>query len=634
MTTPLDILKQYWGHDSFRINQEEIINSVLEGRDTLALMPTGGGKSVTFQIPALMTEGITIVVTPLIALIKDQAESLRAKGIPVIAVYSGMGSDEIDAAIDNAINGDYKFLYLSPERLGSELFRARAPKMRVSYLVIDEAHCISQWGHDFRPDYLKIKEIKQLISPIATIALTATATEKVTNEIVQQLDLKNVNVIKSSFGRDNLSYVCRESEDKNGQILKIAKSVNGSGIIYVRERKKSEEIALFLQAQGISAEPYHAGLSSALRSARQDDWKSGATRVIVATNAFGMGIDKSDVRFVCHLDPPESLEAYYQEAGRAGRDGNKSYAVLLWSRTDAGRLRKILSSTFPAVEFIASVYQKIFIYYGIAYGAGKDRVLKFSLADFASSSGLHPVPAYHSLKYISKEGYLDVTEEIDNPSRVKFLISRDELYNIQLKNNSLDAFIKTLLRLYSGLFSSLTPIDEEYIAKITRNSKAAITSSLMTLSRMGVITYIPSVRSPLLILKDERLDEKNFRISQSLYDSLRGSMENKIEGVIDYFSSRKKCRQTILLEYFGEFGTPPCGCCDICLSVKRVREENDFYGDIEKKVIDLLLDGPKNLAELSLEIDDETRTYIQVLRDLTDRGGVEFRNELYYLITN
>ena len=632
MTTPLEILKQYWGYDSFRLNQEEIINSVLAGRETLALMPTGGGKSLTFQIPALMTEGITIVVTPLIALIKDQAESLRDKGIPVIAIYSGMGKDEIDAAIDNAINGDYKFLYLSPERLGSEIFRARAPKMNVSYLVIDEAHCISQWGHDFRPDYLKIKEIKEIVSPLATIALTATATEKVVHEIVHQLDLKNVNIVKSSFGRDNLSYVCREDEDKNGQLLRIAKSVNGSGIVYVRERKKAEEIAHFLQSQGILAEPYHAGIGSALRSSRQDDWKSGAIRIIVATNAFGMGIDKADVRFVCHLDPPESLEAYYQEAGRAGRDGKRSYAVLLWSRSDSGRLRKILASTFPPVEYIASVYQKIFIYYGIAFGAGKERVLKFSLADFAANTKLHPVPAYHALKYISKEGYLDVTEEIDNPSRIKFLINRDELYNIQLKNNSLDAFIKTLLRLYSGLFSALTPIDEEYVAKITRNSKAAITSSLVTLSRMGVISYVPSVRSPLLILKIERLDEKNFRITQSMYDQLRGSMEEKIEGVIEYFSGRDKCRQSVLLEYFGEFGTPDCGSCDICLSRKSRKESNDYYGEIEKRLIELLLDGPKNIAEISLEIDDESRTYIQILRDLTDRGGVEIKDELYYLI--
>ena len=329
MSKSLEILERYWGYTTFRPMQEEVINSALEGRDTLALMPTGGGKSITFQIPALLKEGISLVVTPLIALMKDQAEALKAKGIPVIAIHSGLNSDEIDALIDNAIHGDYKFLYLSPERLNSELFRARVSKMNINYLIIDEAHCISQWGHDFRPDYLNIKEIKRIISPIATIAVTATATPTVVKEIIENLELNTPNIIKSSFRRDNLSYVCREADDKYLQLLKIVRVIDGSGIVYVRERRKTTEVSDFLQAHGVSAEPFSAALAPASRALRQDEWKNGNLRVIVATNAFGMGIDKPDVRFVCHLDPPESLEAYYQEAGRAGRDGVKSFAIML-----------------------------------------------------------------------------------------------------------------------------------------------------------------------------------------------------------------------------------------------------------------------------------------------------------------
>ncbi|MDD2491036.1 MAG: RecQ family ATP-dependent DNA helicase [Bacteroidales bacterium] len=634
MSKSLEILERYWGYTSFRENQEEIINSALSGNDTVALMPTGGGKSITFQIPALIQDGIALVITPLIALIKDQTESLRSKGIPVIAIHSGMSSIEIDALLDNAIMGEYKFLYLSPERLSSDLFKARVSKMNVSYLIIDEAHCISQWGHDFRPDYLKIKEIKSIISPISTIAVTATATPAVVEEIIKNLELLSPNIIKSSFKRDNLSYVCREDTDKYGQLLKIVRNVSGSGIIYVRERRKTFEVSEFLQAHGVSAEPYNAALAPASRALRQDEWKNGNLRIIVATNAFGMGIDKADVRFVCHLDPPESIEAYYQEAGRAGRDGAKSYAVMLWNIQDAGRLRKILNTTFPEQEYIRNVYQKLFVYLGIAYGAGKDRVINFSLKDFCSKSSLHPVPAYHALKYISKEDYIELTDEIDNPSKVKFIINRDELYNVQLKNNSLDAFIKTLLRLYSGLFSMPVAIDEEYIARVTRNSKAAISSSLMRLSRMGVISYNPAVRSPLLILKTERLDDKNFRIDESRFFRLKSNMEAKIESVIAYFESKENCREKIILEYFGEVSQQDCGRCDVCLSSGRRIDSSNYYYSIEEKVFNILSSGPKSMAEISLEIDDDSRLYIEVVRDLVERGAIIVNKDIFSLSDN
>ena len=629
MSTSLEILERYWGYNSFRTNQREIIESALGGRDTIALMPTGGGKSLTFQIPALMKDGIALVVTPLIALIKDQAESLRSRGIPVIALHSGMNSGEIDALLDNAILGDYKFLYLSPERLNSEIFRARVSKMNVNYLIIDEAHCISQWGHDFRPDYLNIKDVKKLISPIATIAVTATATPTVVSEIVQHLELDSPNIIKSSFKRSNLSYVCREDADKYGQLLKITRKLNGSGIIYVRERRKTFEISEFLQAHGISAEPYNAALPSASRALRQDEWKSGNLRIIVATNAFGMGIDKADVRFVCHLDPPESIEAYYQEAGRAGRDGAKSYAILLWNKQDAGRLRKILSTTFPEKEYISNVYQKIFIYLGIAYGGGKEKVINFSLKDFCSKSSIHPVPTYHALKYLEKEGYFELTDELDNPSRIKFIVNRDELYNVQLQNNSLDAFIKTLLRLYSGLFSLSVPIDEEYIARLTRNSKAAITASLLRLSRMGVISYSPAIRSPLLIIKKERLDEKNFCIDETSYLKLKSNMEAKIENIIAFFQNSDICRENVLLEYFGEISDSACGKCDICLASARKSESSNYYYSVEEKVFEILSSGPKSMAEISLEIDDDTRLYIDVVRDLAERGALTIDGDIF-----
>lgn len=634
MSKSLEILERYWGYTSFRENQEEIINSALSGKDTIALMPTGGGKSLTFQIPVLMTEGIGLVVTPLIALIKDQAENLRARGIPVIAIHSGFGFDEIDALLDNAIHGDYKFLYLSPERLNSDLFKARVSKMKINFLIVDEAHCISQWGHDFRPDYLKIKEIKELISPIATIAVTATATTVVVDEISNNLGMISPSIIRSSFTRENLSYVCREDEDKYTQLLKIARNVNGSGIIYVRERRKTFELSDFLKAHGIPAEPYNAAMPSATRSQRQDAWKSGELRIIVATNAFGMGIDKADVRFVCHFDPPESIESYYQEAGRAGRDGQKSYAALLWNKQDTGRLRRILSTTFPEPDYISGVYQKLFIYLGIAYGGGKDRVINFSLKNFCTSVSLHPVPAYHALKYISKEGYIDLTDELDNPSKVKFIVNRDELYNIQLQNSSLDSFIKTLLRLYSGLFSLPVTIDEEYIARITRNSKAAISSSLMRLSRMGVISYVPAVRSPLLIIKEERLDEKNFRINTSRYFELKSNMEAKIESVIAYFQNSYLCREKVILEYFGEIKPTDCGRCDTCLSSGKKRYSSNYYYSIEEKIFEILSSGPKSIAEISLEIDDESRLYVEILRDLAEREALNVNGDIFSLSKN
>lgn len=632
MNTPLEILKNHWFHDSFRPMQEEIINSVLDGYDTLALLPTGGGKSVCFQIPALITEGICVVVSPLIALMKDQIENLRQKGIKALAVHSGMTKNEIDIALDNAIYGDYKFLYLSPERLRNEVLKVRIAQMKINYLVIDEAHCISQWGYDFRPSYLSIKDIKEIIGEVPIIALTATATPKVAEDIMVQLGFRKPNLIKSGFERANISYVVRNVEDKNGQILKIAHSVHGTGIVYVRERKRAEELAGFLQSQGVNAEAYHAGFTSVQRSKKQDDWKSGNTRIIVSTNAFGMGIDKSDVRFVCHYGLPESTEAYFQEAGRAGRDEKRAYAILLWNGSDIRRLRQIMNLTFPEIEYIKDVYQKLFIFLGYAYGSGKGEVIKFNLIDFAQKMKLHTLSSYHAIKYIQMEGYWNLTEEIDNPSRIMFTVNRDELYKVQLKNSSLDSFIKIILRIYTGLFSGFVPIDEEYIARVSRNSKASIVSNLISLSRMHIINYIPSVRSPLLILNEERLDNKNLYISTKKYEERKGIYQSRIDSIISYSSNGDLCRSVQLLNYFGQADSQDCGYCDVCIEKRKEREGRSFENEVERRLIEVLISAPRTLQEISELMEDETKTYILILRDLVDRGGVTIVDERYSLL--
>ncbi|MEN6619762.1 MAG: ATP-dependent DNA helicase RecQ [Rikenellaceae bacterium] len=633
MNTPLKILKNYWSYESFRPMQEEIINSALDGYDTLALLPTGGGKSVCFQIPSLIKEGVCVVVSPLIALMKDQVENLRLKGIKAIAVHSGMTKNEIDIALDNAIYGDYKFLYISPERLHNEMLKVRIAQMKINYLVVDEAHCISQWGYDFRPSYLSIKDIKEIIGDVPIIALTATATPVVADDIMEQLGFKKPNLIKSGFERSNISYVVRNVEDKNGQILKIAHSVPGSGIVYVRERRRAEELAGFLQSQGIDAEAYHAGFNPAERSKKQDDWKKGETRIIVSTNAFGMGIDKSNVRFVCHYDLPESIEAYFQEAGRAGRDEKRAYAILLWNGNDISRLRQIINLTFPKIDYIKDVYQKLFVYLEFAYGSGKGEIIKFNLSDFAQHMKLHTLSAYYAIKYIQTEGYWNLTEEIDNPSRIMFIVNRDELYKVQLKNSSLDSFIKIVLRIYTGLFSTFVPIDEEYIARVSRNSKASIVSSLISLSRMHIINYIPRVRSPLLILNEERLDNKNLYISTKKYEERKGIYQSRIDSIITYVSNNEVCRSVQLLKYFGQDDSRNCGFCDVCIGKRKEREGRNFENEIEKKLIEVLGSAPRTLQEISELLEDETKTYIQILRDLVDRGGVTVDNERYTLVS-
>ncbi|OFX80305.1 MAG: hypothetical protein A2X20_05375 [Bacteroidetes bacterium GWE2_40_15] len=632
MDSPLDILKKYWSFESFRPLQEDIINSVLENRDTLALLPTGGGKSLCFQIPALIKDGICIVISPLIALMKDQVENLRSRGIKALSVHSGMTANEVDAALDNAIFGNYKFLYLSPERARTEIFRVRAAKMNISFIVVDEAHCISQWGYDFRPEYLLIKEILEVTGPLPIIALTATATTEVAKDIMDKLSFREPNLIKGRFERDNLSYVVRHSEDKNGQLLKIIRSVKGSSIVYVRERRRAEEVSAFLISQGISADSYHAGFSSKLRTSKQDEWHNGITSVIVSTNAFGMGIDKGDVRFVCHFDIPESIEAYFQEAGRAGRDGNRSYAVLLWNSNDIRRLRQIASITFPEIDFIKEIYQKLYRYFNYSYGSGKGESVRFNLLEFASKYKIHTSTIYYAIKYLESCGYVKLTEELDNPSRIMFLVNRDELYAIQLKNESLDSFIKSLLRLYEGLFSGYLSIDEEYIARVTRNSRAAVVSMLIKLSRMGVIGYIPGARSPLLIFLEERLEEKGLYISENEYNKRKDSFVKRTEAVIEYVNEETICRSRYLTSYFGQSEGSDCGICDICIGKRRLREGKYYLQEIERRLIEILMESSRTMEEISSMIEDESGCYLDILREMADRGGVKVDGEKIILV--
>ena len=566
------ILEKYWGYTSFRPKQREIIDSALAGRDTLAILPTGGGKSLCFQIPSLARPGIAIVVTPLISLMKDQVQNLKARGIKALAIYSGMTFHEIDVALDNAIYGDYKFLYVSPERLRTDIFLARVAKMEVNFIVVDEAHCISQWGYDFRPDYLLINELRNVVGGnVPFIALTATATERVAEDIMETLQFKEKNLLRSSFERPNLAYIVRECENKLGNVVKVCEDIPGSGIVYVRERKKAEEIAAFLRTQGVDADFYHAGVGKEMRSEKQDRWKKGDLRVMVATNAFGMGIDKPDVRFVCHIDLPESLESYFQEAGRAGRDGLSSKAVLLWNNTDLVRLKRIFQVSFPPLEYIADIYQKMFMYLGIAYGDGEGTTRKFNLIDFAKHFKLHSATAYYAIKYIELSGYWSVTEEIDNPSRIMFSVSRDDLYRIQLSDPGMDSFLKALMRIYPALFSHLVSIDEEYIAKVIRQSDKEVKRMLVELSRMRVIDYIPQSRSPLIFVNNERLTPDNLKISKKYYEERKENFGKRLRAVIDYVShpvdkENPPCRSRRLLKYFGQAESSDCGVCDICKS--------------------------------------------------------------------
>lgn len=577
-------LRKWFGYSEFRPMQLEVVKAVLSGKDVLAMLPTGGGKSLCFQLPALMNEGVCLVVSPLIALIKDQVENLKRRGIPALAVYSGMNGHEIDVALDNAVYGDYKFLYVSPERLKTELFKARAERMNVSMIVVDEAHCISQWGYDFRPDYLTIRDIEDIVGRSApgaaasaevnaksgampVVALTATATEAVADDIMEKLRFREKTVIKSDFERKNLSYSVRRCEDKLGQLLKICRAVEGTGIVYVRERRKTEDVASFLRSEGIAAEPYHAGMSKEMRSLRQDGWKNGSTRTIVATNAFGMGIDKADVRTVVHYDAPESIESYFQEAGRAGRDGKKSYAVLLYNGSDIRKLRRLASINFPPIPYIKDIYQKVFKYLDFAYETGGGQSVKFDLADFAKKQGVNASSAFYAIKYIQSAGYWTLTDEVDVSSSVVFTVKASDLDKTDFDRATTD-LLMIMMRTYEGIFSNFTRIDESFLARTGRFTVEQVKGMLISLSRLHIIKYIPRFTSPLLKLNNERLTESNLFISEKEYETKRGRFVKRIDSMIEYCTENDICRSRFLVGYFGQRQSRDCGICDVCIEKK------------------------------------------------------------------
>ncbi len=581
------ILTRYWGFTSFKPLQEEIIKSVAEGRDTLALMPTGGGKSITFQVPALMKEGICLVITPLIALMKDQVNRLNSLEIKSMAIHSGMSGEEIDIALDNCIYGDYKFLYISPERISTRLFQTRAPRLNVNLVTVDEAHCISQWGYDFRPSYLKIATLRDFISDkVPFLALTASATPSVSEDIMKKLLFREKNVLRTSFERKNISYTVRTVEDKGTWLTSAIKKLKGSGIVYVRSRKKCREIAELLVANRISADFYHAGLPQDVRDRKQVAWTVGSTRVIVATNAFGMGIDKAEVRFVIHWEMPDSIEEYFQESGRCGRDGKQAFAILLYSSSDRKHLENSVKKKFPPVDKIKDVYEALCNYLRIPEGSGKDMVFDFSIRDFVSKYRLPVIESFNSLSFLQREGYIEFTEEINNPSRIHFIVGRDDLYKFQVANEAFDGFIKLLLRSYTGMFSEFVAIDEESLSRKSGLSRDVIYKFLVKLSSLGIIKYIPGKKTALVIFTEERLERKALMISPDNYLAVREKHIHRVNKIIDYADSNTRCRSVILLDYFGE-ESDRCGICDVC------RDRNEL--DLSKYEFDLILDEIKRL---------------------------------------
>lgn len=594
-----EILKKYWGYDDFRPLQEDIIQSVGAGRDTLGLLPTGGGKSITFQVPAMAHEGICLVVTPLIALMKDQVENLKKKGIKAYAIHSGLTYNEILSAFDNCIYGDYKFMYLSPERLSTELFLSKLPHLKVNLLAIDEAHCISQWGYDFRPSYLKISEIREHLPGVPVLALTATATPRVVEDIQERLHFKEKNVFQKSFERSNLAYVVRHAEDKEEQLLRILKSVNGTAVVYVRNRRKTREYAEMLQRNGISADFFHAGLPQELKDNRQANWKSGKCRVIVSTNAFGMGIDKPDVRVVVHMDAPDSLEAYFQEAGRAGRDEEKAFAVLLWSVADKMQLNKSVTTTFPEKDVVRRVYEALGNFFQIAVGAGHEQIFDFNIGRFCAAFGFNVLTVFSSLKILQRAGYLAFSEDVDIPSKVMVLMDNFELYKFQVANAMYDPYIKVLLRSYTGLFTEYAPVDEDAIAKRMNVSKEDVYNAFQGLSKRGVIHYIPQRRTPLVTYLQRREETRHVVLPNEVYADRKEQYRQRVDAVIDYATLRNVCRSRLLLNYFGQQSTVNCGHCDVCLERKKRDLTDAEFEKIETLIRETLSRNPMAADELA-----------------------------------
>ena len=612
-----EILKHYWGYDDFRGIQREIIESIGAGRDTLGLMPTGGGKSIAFQVPALAKEGLCIVITPLIALMKDQVANLRSRGIKATAIYSGMRSSDIVKALENCIFGDYKFLYVSPERLSSELFLKKIQRVKVSMVTVDEAHCISQWGHDFRPAYREVKQLREIFPSVPVLALTATATPEVVKDIQQQLGFAQENCFSMSFARKNLVYVVRHTENKPQELLHILDRISGSAIVYTLNRKKTKEVCDILLANGVTAEYYHAGLSPESKDAKEEAWKSGRARVMVSTNAFGMGIDKPDVRLVVHIDLPSSIEAYFQEAGRAGRDGNDAYAVTLFSRVDRQVVARRLADNYPSQEFIREIYDEICYYYSMALGDGLNCTYEFSLGDFCKDYHRPTLQTDSALKILTRMGYLEYVEEMEYASRVRFIVGKDALYRFRGLPPDYELLINALLRNYSGLFTDYVFIDERYLSRVTKLSRHRMYEIFVSLVSRGLVQYAPSKKCPIITFTRHRVLGSELRFAREVYDERKAIFGERLKSVINYAVSDDKCRSRLLLEYFGEKGSDDCRRCDVCVQRRAAGKPPQMPGK-EEAVMQLLSDGkPHSLDELATLglTDNERKALLRALCD-------------------
>ncbi|MFN5922046.1 MAG: ATP-dependent DNA helicase RecQ [Bacteroidota bacterium] len=627
MDSVREILKQYWGYDTFRPLQEDIILSVLEGNDTLALLPTGGGKSVCFQVPALAKDGICIVVSPLIALMKDQVENLNKRDIKAAAIYSGMSYRAINFTLDNCIHGDFKFLYVSPERLKTELFRERVKQMNVNQITVDEAHCISQWGYDFRPEYIQIAELRDLFPDVPMLALTASATPDVVNDIQEKLRFKKRNVFVKSFERANLSYVVHTTEDKIGRMLHILSRVKGSGLVYVRNRRKTQEIAQVLQNHHIRADFYHAGLANELRAKKQDEWVSNHTRIMVCTNAFGMGIDKPDVRVVVHYEMPESLESYYQEAGRAGRDEQRSYAVLLHNAADEQEATDRLELSYPAGEILLHVYRSLCHFYSVPTGASPDRSYDFDIAQFCEAFKLKPAETYATIKLLEQCDLVQLNESFFEASRLRILLHVDELYKFQVENQPFDAFIKLLLRSYGGLFDNYIVINEQVLAKRVKLTSQDVGRLLARLHMLGVVDYQPQKDKPQMTFLSQRLADDDFHRAMQFVKKRKKVAKEKMDAMLRYAANTLMCRSKLLVSYFDQYGARECGVCDVCIARKKLELTNERF---EELITHILAEVSKQAVTVK-ELVALTPTFKQ--QNVTDAVGYLLdMDKLHYTI--
>ena len=632
MQNPKTILNQYWGFDNFRPLQEEIINSILNGQDTLALLPTGGGKSICFQVPALCKDGICIVVSPLIALMHDQVDNLKRRGIPAIAITSAMPKRELDIALDNCVYGKIKFLYLSPERLQTELARVRIGKMKVNMIAVDEAHCISQWGYDFRPPYLQVADLREICPDVPVLALTATAIPKVVTDIQEQLLFKTKNVFQSSFLRSNLAYTVKKTEDKISPLIKLSQQTDGSGIVYARSRRKTMEVASLLSKNNVAATFYHAGLSPEERTKRQKQWLTGECKVIVATNAFGMGIDKSDVRFVVHLDLPDSPEAYFQEAGRAGRDGKPAAALLFYNPKDIDDLERNFEASFPPLSEIKRTYQALSNMYEVPVGSGAGMTLIFDQEKLCKTYKLEAIKVFHSLNFLEKEGYIAVNDAVFTPARLKMITNNETLYRFQVENPKLEGFIKSLLRMYAGLFDEYVRIVEKDIAKRANMTELEVKRVLKDLEQRDLLNYIPQNDRPLFTFLLPRVDAKKLYIAPEHLIERKKITSLRIKAMISYISGDAVCRQAQLLAYFGELNVEHCGVCDSC--IKKTSHNKKISRDVTTtKLVKLLSSSPKKIAELNDLFPEISTTELTfVVRQLLDAGRIKFNTKRQLII--